>query len=61
MKQYICDDCGGSLTKQTLNTVTVRNVLNHKVTLHYCAACGIKRWPGLQAMLSWTRWDRRLP
>jgi hypothetical protein len=55
VKQYVCDDCGGTLTKECTNTVTVKNVFNHEHKLHYCAACAIKIWPRLQSMLSWTR------
>lgn len=55
MKHYTCNDCGGPLTEETKNTVTVKNVFNHTVKLHYCAACALKRWPELSAMIGWTR------
>lgn len=58
-KQFNCDDCNMFLTKETKNTVTIRNVFNKPVKMHYCAGCAHQRWPFLVSMISWTKPERR--
>jgi RNase P subunit RPR2 len=55
MKHYVCDDCGRTLSKEARNTVTVKNVFNEAVRLHYCAGCATRRWPQMKSMFGWTR------
>lgn len=61
MKHYTCNDCGAVLNRETRNTVTVKNMFNQPVKLHYCAACALERWPELESMIGWTKPLRQHP
>lgn len=55
MKNYVCNDCGASLTAETKNTVTIKNAFNKPVKAHYCYKCTEVRWPELKSLASWTK------